>query len=165
LLRFPDEEVSRDGDGPREGKTMSLFSVMDIGSMGLRAQRTRMEIASTNLANANTTRTAEGGPYRRLDPVFVPAEIERSGFRNVLDRQARKLGVEVQKVVRDDSPPNLVYDPDHPDADQDGYVAMPSVNVVEEMVNLMTAARSYEANLSALSLAKQMASRAVEMGH
>ena len=143
---------------------MSLFTIMDINSMGMRAQRTRMEVSSSNLANANTTRTAEGGPYRRMDPIFVPKEVEHSSFRDVLDHRARKLGVDVQKVVQENADPILVYDPEHPDANADGYVAMPNVNIVEEMVNLMTAARSYEANLSSLTLAKQMAERAADLG-
>ena len=143
---------------------MGLFSIMTINSSGMRAQRMRMEVASTNLANAYTTRTPEGGPYRRMDPVFAAVEIDDRGFGGVLGREVQRLGVEVQKVVRDNSEPVMVYDPEHPDADAEGYVAMPNVNVVEELVNLMTAARSYEANLSALSLAKQMASRAIELG-
>ena len=143
---------------------MSLFNMMAIGSMGLRAQRIRMEVSSTNLANANVTRTPEGGPYKRLDPVFRSVPLETEEFGGVLDRNMKRLGVEVESVVAEDSQPVLVYDPEHPDADEGGYVAMPNVNVVEEMVNLMTAARSYEANLSALNLAKQMANSALELG-
>lgn len=143
---------------------MGLFTVMEINSMGLAAQRVRMEVSSTNLANANTTRTADGGPYRRMDPVFRPKTIEKRAFESMLDNAIRPAGVQVERVVRQESEPILVYDPEHPDANQEGYVSMPNVNVVEEMVNLMTAARSYEANLSSLQLAKQMAAKATELG-
>jgi len=142
---------------------MGLFTIMDINSTGLRAHRIRMEIASSNLANINTTRTPGGGPYRRLNPVFEAAPIERSDFQRELDRNLKAVGVNVKKVVQDRSDPILVYDPEHPDSDPEGYVALPNINMVEEMINLMTAARSYEANLSAINMAKQMALSAIDL--
>lgn len=143
---------------------MGLFSIMTIGGMGMRAQRMRMETASTNLANANTTRTPDGGPYRRLDPVFKPVSLEEDGFNGILNKNVTRVGVEVEKVVQENSDPILIYDPSHPDANPDGYVAMPNVNVIEEMVNMMTAARSYEANMTSLTLANQMAQKALSLG-
>ncbi|MCG8557243.1 MAG: flagellar basal body rod protein FlgC [Proteobacteria bacterium] len=144
---------------------MSLFHAMEIASTGLAAQRVRMNALASNLANARTTRTVDGGPYRRLDPVFraVPAQTR---FRDLLGDGAARSAyiVEVPEVRSDASPPQLVYDPRHPDADERGYVAFPNINIIEEMVNLITAARSYEANVTAVQSVKTMARAALRIG-
>ena len=113
---------------------MDFFSAMNVSSSALSAERTRMNLISSNLANANTSRTPEGGPYKRKDAVFTATPFA-SGFNRALDgatsQQVRK--VDVSEIVEDRNPPRLQYDPSHPDANQQGYVAMPNVNVVEEM--------------------------------
>ena len=144
---------------------MDFFRVLQTSSSGLSAQRLRMNLISANLANANTTRTQEGGPYRRKEAVFAAQPVEadfRQHLRSVLaDRLPQ---VEVLGIVDDPNPPIMKYDPAHPDADGNGYVAMPNVNVMEEMVNMISATRSYEANLTAIKAAKEMAARALEIG-
>jgi flagellar basal-body rod protein FlgC len=144
---------------------MSFFDALKTSASGLSAQRLRMNLISGNLANANTTRTPEGGPYRRKDLVLAAAPEGRS-FADVLKAQQAGTPVVVAPVavVEDDRPPLQKYDPGHPDADADGYVALPNVNVIEEMVNLLTASRSYEANIAAVRAAKSMAQRALEIG-
>ncbi|HHT72458.1 MAG TPA: flagellar basal body rod protein FlgC [Firmicutes bacterium] len=142
---------------------MSTFRAFRISASGLTAERLRMDTIANNLANAETTRTPEGGPYRRQVPVFAPLleGAMRPGFSRT--GQAGQ-GVRVVGIISDDSEPRLVYDPQHPDANGDGYVAMPNVNVVREMVDLVSATRAYEANITALNAAKQMAQRALEIG-
>jgi len=143
---------------------MSFFNAFDLSASGLVAQRIRMNTVSSNLANANTTRGADGGPYRRLDPLFATQSLpgsETASFDAALGRELQ--AVKVQAVVRDQSAPRLVYDPKHPDADAKGYVNMPNVSVVEEMANMMTASRSYEANLLALQTARGMANKALNL--
>ena len=144
---------------------MDFFDALHASSAGLTAQRLRMNLISGNLANAHTTRTEDGGPYRRKEPVFA-AQSEKSSFGEVLSAyQTDKLPqVKVVDIVEDPSPPLMKYDPSHPDADDKGYVAMPNINVMEEMVNLITATRSYEANVSAVKAAKEMALKALEIG-
>ncbi len=139
---------------------MTLFGVMDVSASGLAAQRARMETVASNLANAETTRTPEGGPYRRRDVVFraVPAA---GSFRSALDGAVMK--VEVSGVAIDPSPPRLRYQPGHPDADAQGFVAYPNVEVPVEMVNLVGAARSYEANVTVIEATKAMLLRALEI--
>ena len=139
---------------------MSLLKAMSVAGSALRAQRTRMDTISSNLANADSTRTAEGGPYRRKDPLFAP---QRAAFDAELG-QAAAQGVDVVGIVEDTRPPKMVYDPDHPDSDDKGYVAMPNVNVVEEMVDMISASRSYEAATSAVRTVKAMANAAMEIG-
>ncbi len=120
-----------------------------------------MNVVSPNLANAQTTRTAEGGAYRRRDPIFVAAQV--SDFGTQLDSAYN--GVRIASIEPDmTTPMELVFDPGHPDANADGYVEMPNVNIVEEMVNMVTASRSYEANATAFETLKQMALRAVNIG-
>ncbi len=140
---------------------MDLFTGMDVLSSGMSAERTRMNVTSSNLANLNTTRTDTGGPYRRLDPVLRTTSLPQP-FRDVLDGEIR--GVQVTALDPDPSPPRLVFDPGHPDANADGYVEMPNVNMVEEMVNMITASRAYEAGISAMQALKTMASRALTIG-
>jgi len=142
---------------------MALMNVMEIASSGLQAQRLRMQIVSSNLANINTTKGPGGEPYRRMAPVFESVEIGND-FQNSLDEQRKLYGVAVDKVADDSRDPLLVYDPDHPDADARGFVAMPNINLVEEMTDLMNAARSYEANLAAMQTAKNMAKQALGLG-
>jgi flagellar basal-body rod protein FlgC len=144
---------------------MDFFSSMRVSASGLDAQTKRMNTISSNIANSETTRTEEGGPYRRKDPIFA-AETDRESFgeilSNKLDEQVQ--GVLVQEVVEDQAPPRMVHNPSHPDADANGYVAMPNVNPVEEMANMISAQRSYEANITALNSAKSMAAKALEIG-
>ena len=124
-----------------------------------------MNLISGNLANAQTTRTAEGGPYRRKEAVFA-AQPGALSFKEMLDQQRRGLAPQVQVVdiFTDTSEPIRKFDPNHPDSDPDGYVAMPNVNVMAEMVNLISATRSYEANVAAIKAAKEMALKALEIG-
>lgn len=144
---------------------MSLFSVLSIGASGMAAQRTRAEILVENLANAETTRTPEGGPYRRKDVVFESAAVD-SPFSSVLDAQMQAAGgVAVSQIVTDTSDPEKRYLPGHPDADAEGYVAFPRINPAEDMVNLMGAARNYEANVAAISAVKDMIQRSIDLLH
>ncbi len=140
---------------------MTLADVMDIATSGLIAQRTRLATVASNLANAQTTRTSEGGPYRRRDPVFS-AEPVAGSFADVLSRQMR--AVEVQRVAVDQRPPIMKHEPGHPDADEEGFVAYPRVNPVEELANMISASRSFEANLMLLGKAKQMGDAALQIG-
>ena len=139
---------------------MRLFNSFAISASGLTAERLRMDLISSNIANINTTRTAEGGPYKRKVAVFAE-KLEQEIKKN---SKATGKGVEVVGIYEDQSPDKLVYDPTHPDADEQGYVHMPNVNVVTEMVDLITASRSYEANITALNAAKAMALKALEIG-
>ncbi|MDY6986687.1 MAG: flagellar basal body rod protein FlgC [Thermodesulfobacteriota bacterium] len=143
---------------------MNFFDALRTCSSALSAQRVRMNIISSNLANINTTRTPQGGPYRRQDVVF--AAHPNSSFQNTLNSQmTRNLsGVRVAGIVSDPSPLQLKYDPQHPDANEDGYVAMPNINLMEEMVNMISATRSYEASLAAINATKGMALKALEIG-
>ncbi len=148
---------------------MSFFDVFDIAASGMSAQRLRMNVISSNLANANTTRTPEGGPYRRKDVVFMAARLGRTegGFgeylRRMLFSPSEPEGVKVVEIVEDQKPFRKVYDPYHPDADKEGYVLYPNVDVVEEMVNLLSASRSFEANVTAFNSAKDMVMKTLEI--
>jgi len=143
---------------------MDFFSAMNVSSSALSAERTRMNLISGNLANASTTRTPEGGPYKRKDAVFSAAPLENS-FGRALDgatgQQVRQ--VQVSQIVEDQNPPRIQYDPSHPDADPQGYVAMPNVKVIEEINDLPTASRAYEANVTAVQAAKNMALKTLEI--
>ncbi len=136
---------------------MSLFSALGISSSGMTAQQLRVDVISNNIANADTTRTPSGGPYRREIPIFA----ER--FESTLNG-LKPDGVEVIKIVKDRSPFREVYDPTNPDAGPNGYVKMPNVNVLREMVDLLAAQRTYEANATVISSVKAMASAAVQIG-
>ena len=145
---------------------MDFFDAIRASSSGLSAQRLRMNLISGNLANINTTRTAEGGPYKRKEAVFAARSLEESFKKILADRQKQHLSmVKVDRVVEDSNPPVMKYDPQHPDADEKGYVALPNINVMEEMVNMISATRSYEANVTALKAAREMAARALDIGH
>lgn len=144
---------------------MDFFSSLHVSSSALSAERTRMNLISSNLANANTTRTPEGGPYKRKDAVFAATPVETPFTRALDGASARELRkVEVSEIVEDQNPPRLQYDPSHPDANPQGYVAMPNVNVVEEMADMIAATRSYEANVTAVQAAKSMAMKTLEIG-
>lgn len=136
---------------------MKLFQTMDVNASALGAQRLRLDLIASNIANANSTRTPEGGPYRRKVPVF--AENLRTAEGNIA-----LSGVRVLAITDDQSPFRSVYDPSHPDANADGYVLYPNVNVVNEMVNLMEAGRAYEANVTAFNLSKEVFKAALSIG-
>lgn len=165
---------------------IGMFSGLSISASGLRAQRIRQNLISSNLANAETTRTKDGGPYKRqvavlkedpMDPekrfVFGPDKMQ--GFTTKenhiaipnpglpLGKDQVGSGVEVVSIEQDQSPPRLVYDPSHPDADAQGYVAMPNINVVQEMTDMITATRSYEASVTAMNSTKSMLMKALEI--
>ena len=144
---------------------MGFFKSMSISSSGLSANRLRMNTLSANLANANTTRTEEGGPYRRRDVVFS-ATPTGSPFEDFLNgtNGAQLSKVQVVDIHQDTKEPRMVFDPTHADADADGYVAMPNIQVMTEMVNMLTATRAYEANATAVNEAKQMAMKTLEIG-
>ena len=142
---------------------MSLFSAISIGASGMAAQRARAELLVENLANAETTRTPEGGPYRRKDVVFESSSVS-SPFSSMLDDEMRAGGgVRVAEVVTDTRDPERRYLPGHPDADADGYVAFPRINPAEDMVDLMGASRNYEANIAAISAVKDMISHSLDL--
>lgn len=144
---------------------MDIFKAMEITASGLNAERARMNTIASNLANAKTTRTEAGGPYKRLDPVFQSVQLDTK-FRDLVGDKAAQAAsvVTVQSIREDNSPPQMVYDPGHPDADVGGYVAMPNVNVVQEMVNMITASRAYEAGVTVMSTVKGMARSALNIG-
>lgn len=143
---------------------MSLFTAISISASGLEAQRTRAEIITENLANADTTRTPEGGPYRRKDAVFTTSSASVS-FADALSGASLGLGegVTVSDVITDQSAPERRYLPGHPDADADGYVAFPTINPASEMVDLMGASRGYEANVAAIATAKDMIAKSIDL--
>ena len=144
---------------------MNFFDSLAASSAGLSAQRLRMNLISGNLANVNTTRTHQGGPYRRKEAVFAAQPVDRSFERILANRQKHRLSsVKVTRVVEDRSPAIMKYDPRHPDANEKGYVAMPNISLMEEMVNMISASRSYEANVTAMQIAKDMALKALEIG-
>jgi flagellar basal-body rod protein FlgC len=163
-----------------------LFSGLDISASGLRAQRMRQNAISSNLANVETTRTAKGGPYRRQF-VVLESDSDRKDVELLNQKQGLQgaqtnenhlpippsnfprderffgAGVKVAEIREDSRPPKLVYDPSHPDADEKGYVAMPNVNVVEEMADMIAASRAYEANVTAFQATKTMLQQALQM--
>ncbi len=135
---------------------MDSFGVFQISASALAAQRQRMNVIASNMANAHSTQTNEGGPYRRQDVVFAtdPLDAGKDGLE----------GVKVSTVIKDESPFKMVYDPVHPDANSDGFVAMPNVNIIEEMVNMMMASRAYEASVTTFNLSKSMFIKTLELG-
>ncbi len=142
---------------------MSLFSALSVGASGMAAQRARAELLVENLANAETTRTPEGGPYRRKDAVFESTPVG-SPFSSVFGQEIEAAnGVSVASVVTDTRDPEKRYMPGHPDADANGYVAFPRVNPAEDMVDLMGAARGYEANVAAIGAVKDMIQRSIDL--
>lgn len=148
---------------------MGMFTAFDISASGLTAQRYRMDIISENVANANTTRTQDGDPYVRKVVYFEEKGVRGSDtFSHVLNSVSKNYagkGVKVGKVLEDrKTPQNMVYDPSHPDADENGYVMYPNVNIITEMTNLIDASRSYEANATAFEAAKAMTQQGLSIG-
>jgi len=142
---------------------MNILGILQVSASGLSAERTRLQTTSQNIANARTTRTDEGGPYKRKVPVFQATELPGDPFRDLMG--AKLAAPTVIDVIEDQRDAQMVYDPGHPDADPEtGLVAMPNVNLVEEMVDMITASRSYEANVTAMSSTKSMALKALEIG-
>jgi len=138
---------------------MSLNDALSVSASGLDAERTRIEVAVSNLANAESTRGPNGQPYRRRDVVLAADQ----SFETALN-QATAVGVKVANIVEDKSPFPRRYDPSHPDADKEGYVAMPNIDTPAEMVNMLSASRAYQANLAAVGLINDTARRALDLG-
>lgn len=148
---------------------MGFLSTLDVCASGMTAQWMRMDIASENITNANTTRTENGGPYRRKMVVFESMEQDNNTFRKYMDKEIlrqtdRTGGVRVAEIVEDERPGEKVYDPTHPDADAEGYVEMPNVDLLKETVDTMAASRAYDASLTAFNVFKAMAARALDIG-
>ncbi len=143
---------------------MSLFNLMSVSASGMGAQRQRAELLVENLANAETTRTREGGPYRRRDTIFS-SDPQQSPFSSVFNEHVAQpaVGVTVSEIVVDEREPELRYLPGHPDARPDGYVAFPRINPAEDMVDLMNASRGYQANIAAMSAIKDMIHRSLDI--
>jgi flagellar basal-body rod protein FlgC len=141
--------------------TMDFFTAMEVSASGLSAERTRMNVAASNLANAQTTQGAGGGPYKRKDVTLQSVDVP--GVQGTPFAQAVK-GVAVSQISQDTAPPRLEYDPGHPQANAQGYVAYPNVNPVEEMVDMITASRAYEAGITSMTTAVNMAERALGIG-
>lgn len=147
---------------------MSMFTGIDASASGLTAERLRMDVISNNVANANTTRTEQGGAYHRRYVVFMPREKELQSFEQMLKRavgykKSTGEGVRAVAIAEDPQQGPLVYDPSHPDANAEGYVEKPNVNIVAEMVDMITAHRAYEANTTAINAAKSMAMKALDI--
>ena len=145
-----------------------MFTGIDASASGLTAERLRMDVISNNIANANTTRTAQGGAYHRRFVVFMPREKELQSFEQMLKqavgyKKSSGEGVRAVAIMDDPQQGPLVYDPTHPDANEEGYVEKPNVNIVSEMVDMITASRAYEANTTAINAAKSMAMKALEI--
>lgn len=145
---------------------MAFLNSINISASGLTAEKLRMDVISRNIANVNTTRTADGTPYRRQVVVFQAGD-NQMPFSEYLSDASKNLigsGVKVTGITEDKTPFKSVYDPGHPDADEKGYVKMPNVDVMTEMVNMISASRAYEANVTAINSAKSMALKALEIG-
>jgi flagellar basal-body rod protein FlgC len=140
---------------------MDFFTAFNISASGLSAQRTRLNTITSNLANINTTQTPEGGPYRRKDVVFTAVE-DKNSFNRILKDKVN--AVKVEEIIEDSRPFKFVYDPYHPDANKEGYVAYPNIEMVEEMVNMLSASRHYEANINAVKTTIKMAQKALTIG-
>ncbi len=144
---------------------MDFMTALDIGASGLSAERTSINITSMNLANAKTTRTAEGGPYKRKTVLLASTPVDEPFSKHMQGALDKELsGVRVMNVATDNRPFKEVYEPGHPDADENGMVKYPDINVVEEMVNLMTAQRGFEANVNTMEAVKTMYNKALEIG-
>jgi flagellar basal-body rod protein FlgC len=141
---------------------MSLLGALSVSASGMEAQRARAELLAENIANAETTRTAEGGPYRRKDAVFTSSPVS-SPFGSQFQSAFESVGVRVAQVVVDQRDPERRYLPGHPDADKEGYVAFPRANPAEDMVDLLNASRGYQANVAAVSAVKDMIQRSVDL--
>jgi flagellar basal-body rod protein FlgC len=146
---------------------MDLFKIFSISGSGMAAQKSRMSVVAGNLANSESTRTVDGGPYRRRDVIFQaappPGEFADE-LNDIAADQERAQGVEVVGVKHSNRPPRRIFDPSHPDANGEGYVAMPDINPIEEMVDMLSAVRSYEANLSAFNSTKALIRKILDLG-
>ncbi len=146
---------------------MDLFKIFSISGSGMAAQKSRMSVVAGNLANSESTRTVDGGPYRRRDVIFQaappPGEFADE-LNDIAADQERAQGVEVVGVKQSNRPPRRIFDPSHPDATSEGYVAMPDINSIEEMVDMLSAVRSYEANLSAFNSTKALIRKILDLG-
>jgi flagellar basal-body rod protein FlgC len=145
---------------------MSTFSMLEISAGALSAERQRAEVVAANMANSNTTRTPEGGPYRRKEVVFASSKM--FPFQLALNQLSSAPGhampsVRISRVVNDPNPPQMRYEPGHPDANTQGYVAYPNINPIQEMVDLMSATRAYQLNASAVAASKQMLQQALDI--
>jgi flagellar basal-body rod protein FlgC len=146
----------------QEGGKMGLLDIFKISASGLKAQRTRMEVIASNLANAQTTRTEKGGPYKKREVVFSTTDVsEERGFRAVMTEKIE--GVRVEEITESNKPFEKVFDPGNPDADPEGYVEYPNVNAMEEMTDMVAATRAYEANITAVNATKEMFMKALEI--
>ncbi len=145
---------------------MSMLDSMEISSSGLSAQRIRMKTISSNIANINTTRTPGGGPYRRKETIFAAMPSHKSFLQELLDQEKDDgtRHVKVVGVVEDSRPPKMKYDPSHPDANEEGYVELPNIDIVEEVTNMMISRRSFEANIASINATKNMIIRSLEIG-
>ena len=150
---------------------MDLFKIFSVSGSGMAAQRSRMTVVAGNLANSETTRTPDGGPYRRRDTIFkaAPAQGEFNAefaarFADLSDGANEAQGVEVVGVKQSSRPPRKIFDPQHPDADGEGYVALPNINAMEEMVDMLSAVRSYEANLATYNTTKSLIRKILDIG-
>ena len=144
---------------------MSMFDYLNIATTALTAEKTRIDLIAKNMANANTTRASGGMPYRRQVPIFK--EYGMSSFEKMINSKMKKptmKGVRIAKIVDDPSPYNTVYNPGHPDADEKGYVRMPNVDIVKEMVDMISAQRAYDSNVTAINTVKAMMNRALDIG-
>ncbi len=142
---------------------MGMLDILRISSSGMKAQRTRMEAIATNLANVHSTKTEEGGPFRKKEVVFSPDDVsEGASFGSTLEK--RMEGVKIEQVVESPKPFERTYDPFHPHADKDGYLSLPNVNVMEEMSDMVAATRAYEANVTVAGSVKQMFQKSLEIG-
>ena len=147
---------------------MSFFDSLNTSATALTAQSLRMDIISQNMSNIDTTRTAQGGPYKRKTVVFKEISNNKNSFKSMFNKAMGDTqnfsGVKIDKIVEDNTEGPKEYNPSHPDSDEQGYVTKPNVNVVEEMVNMISANRAYEANITAVNITKGMISKTLEIG-
>lgn len=140
----------------------SMFKTLEISATGLSAERLRIDVISNNIANANATSSVDGTPYKRKSVLLKSREMD--GFITSLDSSMKAMGVEVAGIVEDNSPPVMKYDPGNPGADEEGFVELPNVNILNEMVDMISATRAYEANITAIESTKLMITRTIDMG-
>lgn len=145
------------------GFKLGLFDSFVISASGLTAERLRLDVIADNIANISTTRSTKGGPYRRRTVIFAQ-RVRQLQNKEYSARQMEGAGVKVVRIIEDQNPPNVIYDPLHPDANEKGYVSYPNINIVNEMVDMLTATRSYEANATVFEASKGMALKALEIG-
>jgi flagellar basal-body rod protein FlgC len=141
---------------------MGIFDILRISASGLKAQRTRMEVIAGNLSNIHTTRTEEGGPYRKKEVVFMSSDVsEEKNFGSLFSKQVE--GVKVNAIEESEKALEKVFDPNHPDADEEGYVMFPNVNIMEEMTDMVAATRAYEANINVMNTTKDMLMKTLDL--